>query len=323
MATSAPIHIVTPVLESQALGQLLKKRVFLKLENCQPSGSFKLRGIGNACKKAIENGATHLVTSSGGNAGLAVAYSARKLGVPATCFVPEIIPLYMQERLASEGLKVIVAGKVWAEAHQAAMKFLDQINKTSKAAYIHPFDDPDVVEGHSSIVAELKDQLPSQPDLVIIAVGGGGFFSGVCQGLKQHGWESTRILAMETHGADKLEQSLQRKEKVTLPGINTIAKSLGALAVSDTAFAYSQELRVIGRSVSDEEVFNACVRFMDHKFLVEAACGAALAALYSGRLPEFLGAEYDDVQSICVLVCGGLMTQISNEVQEALRPAFF
>ncbi|KAG9413105.1 hypothetical protein AC1031_016127 [Aphanomyces cochlioides] len=60
-----------------------------------------------------------------------------------------------------------------------------------------------------------------------------------------------------------------------------------------------------------------------HKFLVEAACGAASAALYSGRLPEFLGAEYDDIQSICVLVCGGLMTQISNEVQEALRPAFF
>ncbi|CAK4630621.1 unnamed protein product [Aphanomyces euteiches] len=323
MITPSAIHIVTPMLESQALGQLLKKRVFLKLDNCQPSGSFKLRGIGNACKKAVENGATHLVTSSGGNAGLAVGYSARKLGIPGTCFVPESTPLYMRERLSAEGLQVNVSGKVWAEAHEEAMKFLNKVNETSKAEYIHPFDHPDVVEGHSSVITELKDQLPSQPDLVIVAVGGGGYFSGVCHGLKNHGWESTRVLAMETHGANKLEQSLQRKEKVTLAGINTIAKSLGALAVSDTAFAYSQEMRVIGRSVSDEEAFNACVRFMDHhKFLVEPACGAALAALYSGRLAEFLGAEYDDVQSICVLVCGGLMTQIFAEVQEALRPTF-
>jgi len=90
----------------------------------------------------VEKGATHLVGSSGGNAGLAVACSSRLLGIPATVFVPESTPEYMRQRLEMEGVQVRVAGKVWAEAHQSAMDFC----KTSPAsAYIPPFDSPDVL----------------------------------------------------------------------------------------------------------------------------------------------------------------------------------
>ncbi|RHZ05069.1 hypothetical protein DYB31_006927 [Aphanomyces astaci] len=316
MATHV-MHIVTPVIESRVLSHLLKKRVYLKLDNTQPSGSFKLRGVGLACQRAVENGATQLVASSGGNAGLAVACSALKLGVPGTVFVPESTPVYMRERLALEGLHVIVQGKVrsqlyssfftsclylqvWAEAHEAAMQFLAKANELSaKAAYIHPFDHADIVynqlasspplamlktqifirEGHSSVIGELKDQLPVQPDLVVVAVGGGGYFAGVCQGLSAHGWEATRVLAMETTGANKMERSMQAGKKVTLTKIDTIAKSLGAMAVSDTAYAYAMQMNVHANSVSDAEAVDACVQFAnDHKFVVEPACGTAVGA---------------------------------------------
>ncbi|RQM19835.1 hypothetical protein B5M09_003002 [Aphanomyces astaci] len=316
MATPV-MHIVTPVIESRVLSHLLKKRVYLKLDNTQPSGNFKLRGVGLACQRAVEKGATQLVASSGGNAGLAVACSALKLGVPGTVFVPESTPVYMRERLALEGLHVIVQGKVrsqlyssfftsrlylqvWAEAHEAAMQFLAKANELSaKAAYIHPFDHADIVynqlasspplamlktqifirEGHSSVIGELKDQLPVQPDLVVVAVGGGGYFAGVCQGLNAHGWEATRVLAMETTGANKMERSMQAGKKVTLAKIDTIAKSLGAMAVSDTAYAYATQMNVHANSVSDAEAVDACVQFAnDHKFVVEPACGTAVGA---------------------------------------------
>ncbi|ETV87582.1 hypothetical protein H257_01108 [Aphanomyces astaci] len=323
MATPV-MHIVTPVIESRVLSHLLKKRVYLKLDNTQPSGSFKLRGVGLACQRAVEKGATQLVASSGGNAGLAVACSALKLGVPGTVFVPESTPVYMRERLALEGLHVIVQGKVWAEAHEAAMQFLAKANELSaKAAYIHPFDHADIVEGHSSVIGELKDQLPVQPDLVVVAVGGGGYFAGVCQGLSAHGWEATRVLAMETTGANKMERSMQAGKKVTLAKIDTIAKSLGAMAVSDTAYAYATQMNVHANSVSDAEAVDACVQFAnDHKFVVEPACGTALAPLYAQRLREFLGDEYDAVDSICVLVCGGWMTQLTHDTQSSLRSIF-
>ncbi|ETW10082.1 hypothetical protein H310_00468 [Aphanomyces invadans] len=323
MASTTAMHIVTPVIESRVLSHLLKKRVYLKLDNTQPSGSFKLRGVGLACERAVQKGAEQLVASSGGNAGLAVACSAQKLGVPGTVFVPESTPAYMRERLALEGLHVNVHGKVWAEAHEAAMQFLDKANETSSAAYIHPFDHADIVEGHASVVTELKAQLPTQPDLVVVAVGGGGYFAGVCQGLKNHGWDSTHVLAMETTGANKLERSMQAKKKVALTKIDTIAKSLGAMAVSDTAYAYANEMRVHACSVSDAEALDACVRFAnDHKYVVEPACGTALAPLYTGRLREFLGADLDAIDSICVLVCGGWMTQVTDDAQVALRAVF-
>ncbi|KAF0685969.1 Aste57867_22221 [Aphanomyces stellatus] len=320
---SSTMHVVTPVIESRIISHLVNKKVFLKLDNCQPSGSFKMRGVGLACKRAVDRGAKQLVSSSGGNAGLAVACSARMLGIPATVFIPETSPTYMRDRLELEGVQVNVTGKVWAEAHGAAMAFLDKANETSKAAYIHPFDHPDIVEGHSSVIAELKTQLSEQPDLILVAVGGGGYFAGVCHGLKEQGWGSTRVLAMETYGANKLEQSMQRGEKVTLAKIDTFAKSLGAMAVSDAAFTAAKEMKVHARSVSDDEAFQACVRFAnDHKFLVEPACGTALAPLYAGKLREFLGEEYDKVNSICVLVCGGLMSSIPEEMHAALRPMY-
>ena len=112
------MHIQTPVLESVVISKACDKSVWLKLDNCQPAGSFKTRGVGHMCVKAVkENGAKHLISSSGGNAGLAVAYSGRQLNVPVTVFVPSTTPEYMRDRLALEGAIVTVAGTVRDEKH--------------------------------------------------------------------------------------------------------------------------------------------------------------------------------------------------------------
>ncbi|MEB3245376.1 MAG: pyridoxal-phosphate dependent enzyme [Vampirovibrionales bacterium] len=119
----------TPLIESLALTRRWQRPVWLKLEALQPSGSFKLRGIGLFCQQQVLNhGARGFVASSGGNAGLAVAYAARHLGVPATIFVPEQTREVFLSRLNLEGATVIKAGRVWDETHAAALAFCDHAN---------------------------------------------------------------------------------------------------------------------------------------------------------------------------------------------------
>ncbi|XP_008563000.1 PREDICTED: serine dehydratase-like, partial [Galeopterus variegatus] len=105
-------HVVTPLLESWALSQVAGTTVFLKCENVQPAGSFKIRGIGHFCQEMAKRGCRHLVCSSGGNAGVAAAYAARKLGIPATVVLPEGTSLQVVKRLQGEGAEVQLSGKV-------------------------------------------------------------------------------------------------------------------------------------------------------------------------------------------------------------------
>ena len=132
-----PLHIETPYFSSSALSQIAERQVWLKFEALQPSGSFKLRGIGHACETYYARGARRFVSSSGGNAGLAVAYVGRQLGVPVTVVVPETTPARARQLLALEQAEVVVHGASWQEANAFAQSLLD-----SDSAFLHPFDDP-------------------------------------------------------------------------------------------------------------------------------------------------------------------------------------
>lgn len=135
-----PLHTVTPAILSRPLSERTGQDVYLKLENCQPTSSFKLRGIGALCVEAASKGSKQFVSSSGGNAGLAAAYSGNRLGIPTTVYVPETTPSFMQDRIRLEGAQVIVKGKIWDEANQAA---LDDV-KSKNAFYFSPFDHPTI-----------------------------------------------------------------------------------------------------------------------------------------------------------------------------------
>jgi len=303
-----PLHITTPLIESHALTKLTGFPVYLKLENVQPVGSFKIRGVGNLCQKAVKRGCDHMVCSSGGNAGLAAAYSARKLNVPCTIVVPGTTPMFMVERLREEGATVEICGKSWDDADARTQK----LAKQPGYAYIPPFNHPDIWEGVATVIHESAKQLPEKPGMVVVSVGGGGLLSGVLQGMHDVGWTDVPLVAMETKGANSFDAAIQAGELVTLDAITSVATCLGARTVAAKALEWTQNHKIINHVCSDEEAVLACERFADdHRMLVEPACGAALACVYERLFKVWQEQEkLAELKSILVIVCGGNLVSV-------------
>lgn len=299
------LYIKTPLIDFTESDNS-DKNIMFKMESSQPSGSFKLRGMNRICKQAIKDGANHLISSSGGNAGLSVAYVGRKLKVKVTVVVPKTTPEFIIEKLKREGAQVIVYGDVWDEAHQYALSLI----KDEKSAYIPPFDDPKLWEGHSTIVDEIKEQCVEQPDLIILSVGGGGLLCGIIEGLIRNGWEDTKVLAVETFGAASLYNSVKEGQLTCLDKIDTFATSLGAKQVAPKALEYANEYNVTPVLVTDEACARACVNFADDfRVLVEPACGASLSLIYDNS---------DLIQgykNIVIVVCGGSVINLEKILQ--------
>jgi L-serine/L-threonine ammonia-lyase len=299
------LHITTPLLAHAPLSSALGKSVQLKLENLQPSGSFKLRGIGRFCQRAVEAGARRLVCPSGGNAGFAAAVAGRSLGVPTTIVVPHTTPESVREQIATLGAEVQVHGQAWDDANEVALRLC----RAGEAAYVPPFDHPDIWDGNATLIDEAAVQSPGGFDVVVCAVGGGGLMCGVLQGLHRNGLGHVPVIAAETEGAASLHASMKAGALVTLPAITSIATTLGAKRVAPEAFAWTQRHPVHSVTVSDAQAVEACLQFADDlRLLVEPACGAALAVAYAR--PELL-APY---QRPLLVVCGGIAVDMKKLV---------
>lgn len=297
-----PLHLDTPLVESRPLSLAAGRRVWLKLDALQPSGSFKTRGLGHACQVHAARGARRFVSSSGGNAGLAVAYAGRVLGIPVTVVVPESTTDRAKALLLQEGAEVVVHGASWMEANAQAQALMRDGD-----AFLHPFDDPLVWQGHASLVDEIARSGQMKPDAVVLSVGGGGLLAGVAQGLRQQGWGDTPLIAVETEGAASLHAAIAAGAPVELPRIDSVATSLGAKRVCDESLrvARAQPLRSV--RVSDAQALRACERFLDdHRLLVEPACGASLALAYERCT------ELDGLDDVLIVVCGGATTTIDQ-----------
>jgi len=302
------LHIHTPLIESRSLSMVAGRNVWLKLDALQPCGSFKLRGVGHACEVHQARGARQFISSSGGNAGLAVAYAGRKLGVPVTVVVPETTTERAKELLRLEDANVVVHGSSWQEANALAQTLVGPND-----AFIHPFDDPLLWAGHASLIDEVAEA-GVKPDAVVLSVGGGGLLSGVVEGLQRNGWGDVPVLAVETNGAASLHAALQAGHSVELERIAWVATSLGAKRVADQALACAQQHPVHSHLVTDRAALEACERFLlDHRLLVEPACGAALALAYApGALAQY--------QNVLMVVCGGA-TATLEQIQAWLQQA--
>ena len=289
------LHINTPLIESLILGEGLNARIWLKMDTLQPSGSFKIRGIGHAMMRYVNDGAAEFVAASGGNAGLATAYAGRRLNKPVTVVVPTTTRPIAKELIEKEGAKVIVSGDNFHASHDFAIKLCND-----KKRYIHPFDDPLIWDGHASIVDEIViDGI--EPDMIIVSVGGGGLLLGIEKGLKRHNLRKTSILAVETEGADSFNRSILANELIELDKITSIATSLGAKKVSKALYELKDSKNLTSQVVSDKSAVNAVDRFLhDHRQLVEPACGASLAPVYEKSN------ELNQYKEIVVIVCGGV-----------------
>lgn len=290
------LHIVTPVYESTAMEAVSGKKVYLKMECLQPTGSYKIRGIGHHCEKLTRQGVRHLVASSAGNAGFAVAFAGKCLNVAATVVVPESTPPSVCKKIEALGARVKVHGKVWDEANELAL----DLASGDDSAYISPFDHPDIWEGHTSMIEEAAVQCP-KPDAVLLSVGGGGLMSGVLQGMHKLGWNDVPLVAAEPRGAASLAASAAAGRNVTLDRIDTVATSLGVKRVADRAVQWTKEHEVLNCLVEDSRAVEACRKFADdQRVLVEPASGISLAVAYD-NMPVL-----DRFNSVLVVVCGGI-----------------
>ena len=299
------MYLKTPLIDmlnQNKVGRSIK----LKMEAYQPSGSFKLRGMEFLCRYEVEAGATHLVSSSGGNAGLSAAYAGRTLGVKTTVVLPVTTPSSVIKKLELEGAETIVFGEAWDEANDYAL----ELTRDDTTAYIPPFEHPKLWEGHSTIVDELKEDCDVQPDLIILSVGGGGLLCGIVEGLKRNNWTDTSILAVETEGAASLYGAVKADKLIKLDKIDTVATSLGAKTVSPKALEYSKKYNVIPHLVTDEAATKACARFADeYRTLVEPACGASISVVYDN--PEVI----KRFKNIVVIVCGGAKVDLDEIIE--------
>lgn len=267
----------------------------MKMDCFQPVGSFKIRGLGKMCASRIEGGASRIVSSSGGNAGYAVAYAARELGVAATVVVPRTTPEFMRSKIRSVGAEVLEHGASWDDAHAHALT----LAADPRAGYVHPFDHPTIWDGHASLVLEAAKQGP-RPGVVVVAVGGGGLLCGILEGMHRVGWRDVPVVAVETDGAASFKASVDAGRLVTLDAIRSLATTLGARTVTPKLLEWKTRHDISHWIPTDRLAVDACLRFLDdHRVLVEPACGAALAAIYErcellcGRGP------------VLVEVCGG------------------
>jgi L-serine/L-threonine ammonia-lyase len=328
------LYVDSPLIPSKPMSDLIGCPVYLKLDVLQPSGSFKDRGMANLCVSLKNRGIVKLISSSGGNAGLSAATVGRALGMEVDVIVPETTKPLVLTKLETLGARVTVHGENWNAADSLARSM---VQADVKAAYVSPFDDPLLWSGHSSIMDELAADPTfalTPPSCVVASVGGGGLLCGVlegCERLAQQGnlaWGRTRVLAMETEGCASFagawdtESGCIRDRHFKLPGITSIATSLGATSVTPAALDLAESHIKRGGSFlagtcTDAEAVDACLRFAkDHRMLVEPACGAALAVVYSERLRGPLlfhnkdraassGVFADLANGVVIEVCGG------------------
>lgn len=298
---TTPLHIETPLFESRALSVHAGRTVWLKFEAMQPPGSFKIRGIGLACQEYVRRGARRFISSSGGNAGIAVAYAGRRLSVPVVVVVPETTSERAKALIRQENAQVVVHGSSWQEANALALSMVEDAD-----AFLHPFDDPLLWQGHASMIDETA-RAGVKPDAVVLSVGGGGLLCGVAEGLHRNGWTDMPVIAVETEGAASFAQSVEAGYRVELTAITSIATSLGARQVCEQAFNWSKKHPIRNVVVSDRAAVSACERFLaDHRVVVEPACGASLAAVYDNA------PALEQCASVLVIVCGGVAVTVEQ-----------
>lgn len=331
--------------KSEALKKLITdcihaSNIFLKLENLQPSGSFKSRGVGNFLLSRLtalknlpipqqQQRQAHFYCSSGGNAGLGCVHAAVTLGCAATIVVPLSTTAYTIAKLRQAGANdVLQHGASWVEANafltEEVLPAAARERSHDEAIYVPPFDAPEIWAGNATMVAEIARQwdevgrhYPSssfssgsaarQPlDAIVCSVGGGGLFCGIMQGLDELEMKQTQVVAAETQGAESLAKSVEKGEMVTLDAITSIATSLGARKVCEQAFRYGmQRDRVSCVVVSDEATVRACKAFADdERMLVEPACGASLALCYNGGLKKYVKG-FSQASNVVIICCGG------------------
>jgi threonine dehydratase len=253
--------------------------LLLKLESLQVSGSFKPRGAINAVRSMPPERVRHgIVTASGGNHGLAVAYAGHAVGVPTTIFLPHSVTRDKLARFEAWGARVVISGEAWDDSNEAALRYADKHGLT----YIHPFADPLVIAGQGTVGVEILEDAPDL-DTLIVAVGGGGLISGIAIAAKAIN-PSIRIIGVEPTGAPTLHDSLAAGRLIELRSLRTAAVTLAPRRSEALNLAIIRDAVERILLVEDQEMADAA-RWLWHEtgIAAELSGATAVAAVLAGR----------------------------------------
>ncbi len=265
----------TKLVYSKYFSDQTGNRIYLKPENMQITGAYKIRGayyrISTLSKEEQERG---LITASAGNHAQGVAYAAKELGVKAVVVMPVTTPLMKVNRTKSYGAEVILHGEVYDEACEYAYQLAEEKGYT----FIHPFDDLGVATGQGTIAMEIVKELPLV-DYILVPVGGGGLATGVSTLAKMLN-PNIKVIGVEPAGANCLQASLEAGEVVTLPTINTIADGTAVKRPGEKIFPYLQKNLDDIITIQDDELIVAFLDMVEnHKMIVENSGLLTVAAL--------------------------------------------
>ncbi len=265
----------TKLMQSDYLTEMTGNKVYLKPENMQVTGSYKIRGayykISTLSNEERERG---LITASAGNHAQGVAYAAKEFGCRAVIVMPTTTPLIKVNRTKSYGAEVVLYGNDYDEACQYAIKHAEEERMT----FIHPFNDEVVAIGQGSIAMEIVQDLPTV-DTILVPAGGGGLLTGICTFAKMLN-PKIRVIGVEPVGASCIQESLRKGEVVTLEHVDTIADGTAVKTPGDKIFPYIKEHVDEIITIDDSELVVAFLDMLEnHKMIVENSGLLSVAAL--------------------------------------------
>jgi len=275
-----PVVKRTSLEKSKTFSKLTKTNVYLKLENLQTTGSFKIRGAYNKIyhlsKKERERG---VVCASAGNHAQGVAHASKLMGVKSTVFMPVYTPPTKIIATKAYGAEVVLEGITYDDAAEAAKKYAEE----KKMTFVHAFNDHQVIAGQGTIGIEIFESLPDV-DAVIVPVGGGGLISGIALALKTLK-PKVKVIGAEAEGAQSMKKSLEENKIVPLKSINTIADGIAVKTPKEITFELAKKYVDEVVTVNDEEIANALYMLLQRtKLVVEPAGAVALAAILSKKV---------------------------------------
>ncbi|RUS85820.1 hypothetical protein EGW08_006449 [Elysia chlorotica] len=268
--------------------------LYMKMENMQTTGSFKIRGVLNQMRHIQKKHGddAKLVTMSAGNYGKAFAHCVGKRPVKSVCYMPVTAP---QNRVTTiEGMGVEVRQVKTAELQPS----VDRLVAEEGYVYCHSFDDINLIAGHGSSALELLEDVPS-PDVVLVCCGGGGLVSGVAATLSLSGLRNCRVYAVEPEGAPSMKESFKTRQPAKLSSVSTVATGLAPPYAGTLTYKHCHWFVEDVILVSDEEILNALRILYNRGIRAEPSGCAAMAALVSGKVPDVAG------NKVVVYVTGG------------------
>ncbi len=283
--------------------------IYLKCENRQKTGSFKIRGASNKIASLVEQGQVQsVVASSAGNHAQGVAYAAKKFGIPATIVMPESAPIAKVQATEGYGAKVVLSGSCYDDAYTKAREICD----SEGATFLHPYNDVDVIAGQGTLGIEMLGDLPTV-DIILVPAGGGGLLSGVAAAVKQLN-PRVKVFGVQAEGANAIARSFREKRLITTETASTIADGIAVKAPGDITVDIINQYVDDVVTVSDREISSAILLLMERcKQIVEPAGATSLAAALGGKI------DVEGKNVVCLLSGGNIdVSFIQNIIEQGL-----